>query len=556
MADQKHDLLPRTICRANRLFLRVSVGRLQAEPAHVQSMRREITIDWLSPAGEPVPPKRLSPQCAAKRRQVGETTLYFVQDDGSAHDEFSIMLRFSAASRRPKIWIILLSASTAVLLATSTSRAQVGGRLISTQAARQQGLERAWFSRVELDTSRNHLVRWILDHDQLLFVTSAGVLQAMDAHTGRTLWVTAIGDPDFPSLGPAANQDYVALVNGSTLYVLDRESGRPLMERRLGGAPGAGPALTSQYAFVPLVTGRVEAYPIGDEKNAPWFYQSFGRTLVAPMATPRSVVWTSDAGNFYLARSNPPAVRYRLETASEFLAPPAYRDQMVYAISMLGELYAVDERTGSRRWKYATGYTTDRAPAVVGDRVYVTSEQPALHCVDAVKGYGLWETEGVAQFAAASDKYVYGIGPFGTIYVLDLATGVPVGRIDTGGTCRALVNQETDRLYLITDDGIVQCLHEVGRSEPLYHATPAATEKPAAAPEKPESSESRSTAEVPPQPPAPPERGGATGSDQPTLDFGTATPGADQGSQQPAAEKPEKPADENPFGVEENPFDF
>lgn len=465
------------------------------------------------------------------------------------------MLRNSAASSWPKCWTVALVVVASVCGGAPTSQAQVDGRLVSQQSARQQGLERAWFSRVELDTARNHVVRWLLDHDQLLILTSAGVVQAMDANTGRTIWVTAIGNPDYPSLGPAVNQQLAALVNGSTLYVLDRANGRPLLEQRVGGAPGAGPVLTRRYAFVPLVTGRMEAYAIDGQGNAPWFYQSFGRMLVTPLATSHGVVWTTDAGNLYLAQSSKPAVRYRLETASEFLAPPAHRGHMVYAISIRGELYAVDERTGSRRWKYATGYPTDRAPAVVGDRVFVTSEQPALHCVDADTGLGHWETEGVAQFAAASDKYVYGVGPFGDIVVLDLATGAPVGRIATGGNCAALVNQQTDRLYLMTDAGVVQCFHEVGRREPLYHESPtaAAAETPEAAPSKPEPSESRSTQDEATRPqPAPQDRGGATNSDQPAL--GNPAGGGGRSDEQPAADKPEQPADESPFGVDENPF--
>jgi outer membrane protein assembly factor BamB len=468
------------------------------------------------------------------------------------------MLRILITSSWPKCWTVALVVVASVFGAAATCRAQVGGRLVSQRMAGRHGLERAWFSRVELDTARNHVVRWILDNDQLLIVTSAGVIQAIDANTGRTIWVTAIGNPDYPSLGPDANDEFVALVNGSTLYVLDRQNGRPITERRVGGAPGAGPALTQHYAFVPLVSGRVEAYPIGDQQGPPWFYQSSGHTLVAPLATSHGVVWSTDTGNLYLAESSDPAVRYRVETASEFLAPAAFRDRMVYAISILGELYAVDERNGSRRWKYATGYPTDRAPAVVGDRVFVSSEQPALHCVDAVKGLGLWEAEGVAQFAAESDKYVYAVDPFGTIVVLDRATGDPVGSIATGGRCKALVNQQTDRLYLMSDDGIVQCFHEIGRRDPMYHDSRAAATQPDTSPGKPEPSEGRSTQDEAAKPqPAPPDRGGTADSDRPALDFGDSFGAGSRGDEQPPTGDAGESTDETPFGVDdENPFAF
>ena len=58
----------------------------------------------------------------------------------------------------------------------------------------------------------------------------------------------------------AANEEYVAVVNGSMLYVLDRVGGSVRWQRRLRGAPGAGPALSETQVFVPMIDGMVEAY--------------------------------------------------------------------------------------------------------------------------------------------------------------------------------------------------------------------------------------------------------------------------------------------------------
>jgi hypothetical protein len=73
---------------------------------------------------------------------------------------------------------------------------------------------------------------------------------------------------------------------------------------------------------------------------------------------------------------------------------------------------------------------------------------------------------------------------FGTLIVLDAATGAVLGRTPTEGTINALVNDQTDRLYLVSNGGMVQCLHEIGAKEPLYHNPPEtaseATEQPAA----------------------------------------------------------------------------
>lgn len=462
------------------------------------------------------------------------------------------MLRFLATRSWPKKLIAAVAVAAVAQGTAGNLLAQVNGRLISKQVAQQYGLQRAWFSRAEVNPARNYVVSWILADDQLLILTSAGVVQAMDAHTGHTDWIAPIGNPDHPSLGPAASRGLVALVNGSTLHVLDRRNGRPIAQWRLGGAPGAGPALTRHFAFVPLVSGRMEAYPLNEDSRQPWFYQSFGRTLVTPLATDNNVVWTTDTGYLYVANASVPTVRFRLETPSEFLAPPASRGQMIYAISLFGELYAVDGRTGSRRWRYATGYPTDRAPAVVGNQVFVSSGRPALHCVDAATGIGYWEADNVVQFAAASKKHVYGVDPYGTIVLLDRSTGDVVGRIPTRGSINALVNDQTDRLYLLSGNGLVQCLHELELEKPLDHKAPPSVE--AAPPEEEatvveEPSEERSTRDEEAQPPAagpPAEEEGS-----PFEGFGT------EPSPAPTSRPEEEPEEESPFGVDEdNPFAY
>ncbi len=81
----------------------------------------------------------------------------------------------------------------------------------------------------------------MLHGDRLTVLTSAGVVQEFNALTGETLWTAAVGNESYPSLGPSCSDQYVALVNGSTLYVLDRADGRPVVIRRIGGARAPRP---------------------------------------------------------------------------------------------------------------------------------------------------------------------------------------------------------------------------------------------------------------------------------------------------------------------------
>lgn len=106
---------------------------------------------------------------------------------------------------------------------------------------------------------------------------------------------------------------------------------------------------------------------------------------------------------------------------------------------------------------------------MVGDKVFVTSDEPMLHCIDAKRGTEIWEVPHVAQFAASSAKRVYGVDDLGVLVVLDAANGAVLGRMPTDSSTYALVNDQTDRVYLVSKDGVVQCFHEIGVKEPMHH---------------------------------------------------------------------------------------
>ena len=426
-------------------------------------------------------------------------------------------------------------ATILLLVTVLAGEARCAHRLVGQEKAGRLGLTRAWFTQVRLDSARSHVERAVLEGDHLTVLTSAGVVQELNALTGETYWLAPIGNENYPSLGPAGNDKYVAIVNGSTLYVLDRKNGKAVFVRSVGGAPGAAPAVAEKYVFVPLVSGKVEGYGLSEQKLTPWYYQSYGKAMVPPRATAESVVWTTDAGYLYVANSKIPGMRFRLETGSDIVASPAYNKPYLCVASNSGDVFSMHELSGDRRWKYATGFPVTRAPAAVGDRVFVTTDEPALHCIDAKTGNRLWEVPHMNQFAAVSKERVYGGDDLGAFVVLNATNGATIARVPGDHSTDALVNDQTDRIYLVSDDGLIECFHEIGLTHPIVHnPKPVETAKDKeAAPAEKSSAPAAKPAESSAKPPA---KAKAT-----------------KAEEKPKAEE-KKPDKKSGFGVEENPF--
>lgn len=368
---------------------------------------------------------------------------------------------------------LCLGVFSAALLPRTTT-AQSGDRLVTEQEASRHGLTRAWYSYAQVNPARGRIVQLTLDRDLLLALTDQGIIHAFEADGGSTRWATQFGNPDYPSLGPAANDQFVAVINGSTVYLIDRVTGTPAWQAALGGGPGDGPALSETYVFAPLINGVVKGFALelreGDRHV--WAYPSVGRAVTQPVVTDQSVIWPTDRGYLYVATANDPQMRFRLETHDEITTKPGYRRPLIFVGSLDGYVYAVDENTGRQQWRFSTGDPIVVTPAGIEDHVFVCSQAPTMHCLSAEDGSELWQAPHVERFVAASPERVYGMDRWSNLYILDRASGTLLGRINFRGATVPLVNQETDRLYLASPTGLIQCLHETGLEEPIRYAPP------------------------------------------------------------------------------------
>jgi hypothetical protein len=78
------------------------------------------------------------------------------------------------------------------------------------------------------------------------------------------------------------------------------------------------------------------------------------------------------------------------------------------------------------------------------------------------------------QFVAMSKRRVYVVDDLERLVVLNLETGARLDALSILGHGLRLINSETDRIYLASETGLVQCLHEVELTAPIQHQGPPA----------------------------------------------------------------------------------
>lgn len=369
----------------------------------------------------------------------------------------------------------------------------------------------------------------------LYVTTDQGLLQAIDGETGKTRWTIRVGSAHYPTTGAVASENHVALLNGSTLYIVRSTDGEMAWQKKTDGVPGATPAINDEYVFVPMVNGAIESYTLADPKATPWIYRSLGRAMVQPAQGFGSLAWPTDFGHLYVASAASRSILYRLESRETIVATPTFAaaDRLI-APTVDGYVYCLQPSRQSSNilWKFSSGETLTQSPLVNGESVYVVSDDHNLYALSTRDGLPQWKTNGVNKMLAISGDKMYAVGEVGRLAVLDLKTGSRIATIPLDEFDLQITNASTDRLYYGTKLGTLQCLREVGHRWPVVFE-PTDGKKP-----RPKPAAKPTTGEAPAAQPKP-----GNNNDDP---FGAGAPAA------PA--KPAEPAGgDDPFGADPAP---
>jgi outer membrane protein assembly factor BamB len=333
---------------------------------------------------------------------------------------------------------------------------------IAEGTARRVGLTRAWFAQVAVSSSTDRVDYLTLNGDLVLVQSSGGVVHALDAETGRTVWAKPIGVPGRVSLAPGANAHFVAAVNGSTLYLMNRATGDVLWTRKLKGSPGAGPVFTDTSVFVPLVDGMVEGYTLEKtDLHLPWSYKSHGRIFHQPVVAARAVGWTTDKGYLYVAKADPMVIHGRLKTRAAIESRAAYWTPYFFTCSLDGTVYASHAKSLEVDWTFTTGEPIHEPPIAVNEQVFVIPQYAGMYCLNAADGKEIWLAPEISQFVSRSASRIYALDKMKNLAILDAKSGARLGTMPLDVHLTKMRNEQNDRMYFFSSTGMVECLHEV-----------------------------------------------------------------------------------------------
>lgn len=311
---------------------------------------------------------------------------------------------------------------------------------------------------------------------RLYTVADDGTLECRNAETGETIWLTRAGNFRLGYHQLGVSRQHLSLINGGNLLVIDAATGE--LSRRVPtiGSPIFGSVNVGGYAVVPTGDGVIQGYRLEEPGAFPVRKRVAGTALAVPTKAVDSsrLVWGTEDGFVYaMEMRGEPSVAFRLNVDGIVGARAAAASGSRFFFgSDTGQVYSLTaERTGTVNWSRALGEPLYDPPTVVDDQVLLRTTYGNLFSLGIDDGLPTWErpVATIDQLLAVFGKRIYASSLTGHLVALNRETGERIAAVHRIHPNNYLINRSTNRLYLLADSGLIQCLRPIDQPMPSFN---------------------------------------------------------------------------------------
>ncbi|PCI57382.1 MAG: outer membrane protein assembly factor BamB [Gammaproteobacteria bacterium] len=329
----------------------------------------------------------------------------------------------------------------------------------------------------------------IVAYDTVYSASRAGDVIAFDVKTGKELWHADLSDVDnkrsfwdsrvsaMLAGGPVAglNKVFIGSESGK-IYALDAKSGELVWQADIKGEIISSPAVDSGIVVVNSASGIMKAFNADNgeelwkiEQNVPALTL---RGISQPVIASGGVLIGTGKGgvNVYLldkgqqgwsTEIGEPAGSTELERVIDVDSSPVVFGDKVYAVSSLGNLAAIELKSGRVVWKRQ--YSSYRQISIYRNTIFLTNLRGHVYAIDRVNGIERWSNLALANRGVTGpvvvNNYVV-VGDFeGYLHWLSQDNGEIVARhqVDSSGI-HSTPTVVDNVLYSQSRDGDLQAI--------------------------------------------------------------------------------------------------
>jgi outer membrane protein assembly factor BamB len=245
------------------------------------------------------------------------------------------------------------------------------------------------------------------------------VLSPKKAKKLKVRWTQILGEKS-----PVVAGGVVYIGAGEWMSALDAHTGGLWWRSKATGTVIDAAAIAKGFVYASTTVG-IDAIESSTGKRI-WHFQALSPP---PVTVADGVVYFgSDQGGVYALDARTGVKRWFAPTGP-VLSSPAVADGLVYFGSQDQHIYAVDAATGAERWAFPTGGPVRSSPSVVKGVVFAGAEDGHIYAIDGSSGSQVWSFATHSTYNDSSPSVSKGIvyvGAGGNVYALRASDGTQV----------------------------------------------------------------------------------------------------------------------------------
>ncbi len=244
-----------------------------------------------------------------------------------------------------------------------------------------------------------------------------GRVRAFNASSGMVEWkYPSEGNLDAPIVGGLAAAQGMVFFGGSDskVYALDTVRGRKQWEFSTGDKIWSTPVIDGDTLYIGSFDNKLYALNTADGSKK-WEYETEGAVASTPLVYEGTVYFGSLDRHIYAVNAADGSLKWRsaVEADKWFWARPVVANDVIYAPSLDGKVYALDTETGREAVDAIDlGSPISSSPVLVDDLVIIATVKGEVYSIDIKTNQPallaeLGEKEKVHTPLAAGDGVVY-----------------------------------------------------------------------------------------------------------------------------------------------------
>ena len=239
--------------------------------------------------------------------------------------------------------------------------------------------EEEWDLDLEAKTNSSPIV-----HSNRLYVGTEDGIKAVNINSHKIIWDYDCGNVEST---PFFEDDviYVGSDNGH-LYGFDKEDGDVVFNKKLDGELKSSPIVVDDSVYIGSTNGKI--YSIGTDEHKNWDFTTGDEILSSPGYVNDTVIFGSNDGTFYCLNVSDGSLNWKVDLNNKVISSPTVdeHDYSVYVGSDEGNLTCIDTRDGTVKWSHSTGSPVQSTAALKDNLVAFGSNNGCLYVLNKYTG--------------------------------------------------------------------------------------------------------------------------------------------------------------------------